>query len=179
MTDDSQDRPQRNKKSKPFPWRCVECGKKEVVPAKIPYTAEVKHDGTLHAIEIPELEIPICATCGEEVFTNDVDDQISEALRIHLQSSAPEQNCAIRESSLINAVALGLWRMILLCCLALPWLGFWVWNSWGCLAGVILSHALYVCLLAPRGSICLGLAWIYVFFNAVVAVAVAIVAWLF
>ncbi len=91
MTSDSRDRPQRGVKSKPFPWRCMECGKREVVPARIPYTAEVKHDGTLYVIDIPELEIPVCTACGEKVFTNDVDDQISEALRAHLKLLTPQQ----------------------------------------------------------------------------------------
>ena len=91
MTNDSQDRPQRGMKSKPFPWRCVECGKREVVPAKIPYTAEIKHDGTLYAIEISELEIPVCAVCGEKVFSNDVDEQITQALRAHLKLLTPQQ----------------------------------------------------------------------------------------
>lgn len=61
------------------------------MPTKIPYSVEVKHDGTLYTIEIPQLEIPICAACGEKVFTNEVDEQITEALRAHLRLLAPAQ----------------------------------------------------------------------------------------
>jgi transcriptional regulator with XRE-family HTH domain len=40
---------------------------------------------------MPQLEIPTCASCGARVFSNDVDDEISRALRSHLRLLAPEQ----------------------------------------------------------------------------------------
>ena len=60
-------------KAKPFPWRCPECGKKEVGPATVAHTSEIKHDGRLHTVEIPKLRVPRCAACGELVFDNDAD----------------------------------------------------------------------------------------------------------
>jgi putative zinc finger/helix-turn-helix YgiT family protein len=69
---------------KPFPWRCPECGKKEVRPVVIDRTSLVKHDGRMHAIEVRSLRVPQCAHCGELVFDNDADDQIGRALREHL-----------------------------------------------------------------------------------------------
>jgi hypothetical protein len=69
---------------KPFPWRCRQCGKTEVVTAKTEYQAEVRYDGRLYTFTIPNLEIPICQACGAKVFTETVDAQVNEALRDHL-----------------------------------------------------------------------------------------------
>ncbi len=79
----------------PFPRHCPECGKVEVQPATIPYDAEVKHDGRVYAFPIPALQVNECAACGEVLFTNVTDDQISQALREHLTLLSPQQ---IREA---------------------------------------------------------------------------------
>ena len=76
---------------KPFPRRCPECGKVEVHPATIAYDAEVKHDGRVYAFRIPELQVNRCAACGEVLFSNVTDEQISQALREHLSLLSPEQ----------------------------------------------------------------------------------------
>jgi HTH-type transcriptional regulator / antitoxin MqsA len=76
---------------RPFPWRCPECGKKEVRPATIRHTSEIKHDGRLYTLEIPRLRVPRCGECGELVFDNDADDQIARALREHLGLLSGEQ----------------------------------------------------------------------------------------
>ncbi len=55
------------------------------------YEAEIRHDGRLHSFTIPSLDIPACRACGEKVFTEDVDQQIDDALRAHLQLLTPEQ----------------------------------------------------------------------------------------
>jgi putative zinc finger/helix-turn-helix YgiT family protein len=79
----------------PFPRHCPECGKVEVQPATIPYDAEVKHDGRLYAFKIAALQVNKCAACGEVLFSNVTDDQISQALREHLALLSPQQ---IREA---------------------------------------------------------------------------------
>lgn len=71
-------------KNRPFPWRCPECGKKEVHPAVVQHTSQIRHDGRAYTIELPELRVPRCAACGELVFDNDADQQIALALREHL-----------------------------------------------------------------------------------------------
>ena len=76
---------------RPFPRRCRHCGKQEVHLATIEYTAEVRHDGRLHTFTIPELKLPMCGACGERIFTEQVDDQINDALRAHLKLLTPEQ----------------------------------------------------------------------------------------
>ena len=55
----------------------------------IPYDAEVRHDGRLYKFAVPKLQIPVCRACGEKVFTEQVDDQINVALRLHLHLLAP------------------------------------------------------------------------------------------
>jgi putative zinc finger/helix-turn-helix YgiT family protein len=68
-------------KIKPFPWRCLECGKKEVYPAVVSHTSEIRHDGRLYTVKVPKLRVPRCKSCGELVFENEADEQISSALR--------------------------------------------------------------------------------------------------
>jgi limonene-1,2-epoxide hydrolase len=63
----------------------------EVNLATIAYDAEVRHDGRMYKFTIPDLRIPVCAACGERVFTERVDDQINDALRVHLELLAPRQ----------------------------------------------------------------------------------------
>jgi putative zinc finger/helix-turn-helix YgiT family protein len=81
----------RQRRERPFPWRCSNCHKEEVYPATIPYAADIKHDGRLHHIEVHELKIPKCKTCGEVVFNYEADDQMLQALRSHLRLLTPEQ----------------------------------------------------------------------------------------
>lgn len=76
---------------RPFPWRCPKCLEKTVHPVVMPYRAKAAHDGRLYELDIPDLPIPKCCHCGELVFSNRVDEQISRALRSHLRLLAPEQ----------------------------------------------------------------------------------------
>ena len=69
---------------KPFPRRCPECGKKEVWPATVQHTSQIKHEGRLRTVEVPELHVPRCRACGELLFDNDADEQIARALREQL-----------------------------------------------------------------------------------------------
>lgn len=75
--------------TQPFPWRCNHCGNRAVDMATIEYAAEVRHDGRLHAFRIPNLQIPVCHACGEKVFTEDVDRQVNDGLRLHLKFLTP------------------------------------------------------------------------------------------
>jgi len=76
---------------RPFPWKCPSCGKPEVYPATVPYTAEIKHDGLTHTIRIPALETPQCRSCQELLFSDSADEQINAALRSHLKLLSPSQ----------------------------------------------------------------------------------------
>jgi putative zinc finger/helix-turn-helix YgiT family protein len=83
------------------PLPCADCGKIEVRLAAIAYTAEIKHDGKLYALPIPELHVQKCDACGEVFFDAVTDDQISQALRERLGLLSPQE---IRER--LNALAL-------------------------------------------------------------------------
>jgi DNA-binding transcriptional regulator YiaG len=74
-----------------FPWRCNHCGENAVDLVTIEYRAEARHDGRLYTFTIPSLRIPVCQECGEKVFTDDVDRQVNDALRLHLQVFSPIQ----------------------------------------------------------------------------------------
>ena len=74
-----------------FPWRCRHCGKQEVDMATTEYNAEVRHDGRLYTFTISDLELPVCRECGERVFTEKVDAQVNDALRVHLNLLTPAQ----------------------------------------------------------------------------------------
>jgi len=76
---------------KQFPRRCFKCKKMEVYHDVIPYTARVKHDNCLYTFPIAELQIQKCRSCGEILFDNDTDDQISQGLREHLHLLSPQQ----------------------------------------------------------------------------------------
>ena len=74
---------------RPFPQRCPRCAKKEVALTQIPYDAQIRHDGRLYKFAVPNLDIPVCRACGEKVFSEQVDDQLNAALRLHLRLLTP------------------------------------------------------------------------------------------
>ena len=78
-------------KGRPFPWRCPECGKREVRPATIRHTSQVRHDGRPYTVELSKLQVPRCKACVELVFDNHADDQIALALREQLGLLSAEQ----------------------------------------------------------------------------------------
>ena len=78
-------------KVKPYPRRCAICGEIAVARCLIPYKAEVRHDGKLHAFSIASLGIDQCERCGEQFFTTSTDEEINLALRSHLGLLAPNE----------------------------------------------------------------------------------------
>ena len=74
---------------KPFPWLCGSCLKDEVRPATMRYGADVKHDGRMHHLTISKMVVPKCGACGELVFSNNTENQIRQALRVHLVLLTP------------------------------------------------------------------------------------------
>ena len=79
----------------PFPWRCHNCREMSVVPQRIDYQDTVRYDDRMVSYLARDIEIPICRNCGEKVFTENVDAQLCDALRRHLQLLTPAQ---IREA---------------------------------------------------------------------------------
>lgn len=70
-----------DKKAKPHPRSCINCGSLSGEVAHIPYTANVRHDGRVHTIAIASLKVDKCSSCGNIVLTSTSDEQISEELR--------------------------------------------------------------------------------------------------
>jgi putative zinc finger/helix-turn-helix YgiT family protein len=62
-----------------------------VVPIATDHTCTAKHDGRSYAIHIPDLEIPTCRQCGEQVFTVGIDDRIRAALRVQVGLLTPQE----------------------------------------------------------------------------------------
>lgn len=61
-----------------FPWICQSCKSQSVFPSHTNYRARLKHKGTIYKFEVPDLNIPICQSCQEKVFTREVDEQINK-----------------------------------------------------------------------------------------------------
>ena len=77
--------------ARPLDCPCPVCGKGELLPETIAHDAEVKHDGRLYSFQIPKLQVKKCGACGEVFFDAATDDQISQALREHLNLLSPQQ----------------------------------------------------------------------------------------
>jgi putative zinc finger/helix-turn-helix YgiT family protein len=81
----------------PFPWRCIECGEKQIFRLATDYFVTVKHE-----IQVPGLEIPTCRKCGEQVFTSKEDDQITAKLRAEIHLLTPEEIRSKRQELSLN-----------------------------------------------------------------------------
>jgi hypothetical protein len=66
---------------RPFRWFCPRCRKKEVRLATVAYQTERLYNGRLIAVDIPNLDVPKCANCGELVFNYGADEQILDAVK--------------------------------------------------------------------------------------------------
>lgn len=84
---------------RPFPWRCRKCREVELAPAKVRYTATVKHHGRTHKVRVPDLHVLKCRSCGALVFQNDAHQQIARALRQQLGLLQPEEIRAGRKQA--------------------------------------------------------------------------------
>jgi putative zinc finger/helix-turn-helix YgiT family protein len=73
------------------PQRCPECGKIDVHQEVISYTARVKHDGASYTFQVPQLHVNKCRSCGEVLFDNTTDEEISCGLRKHLALLTPQE----------------------------------------------------------------------------------------
>jgi len=76
---------------KPFPRVCARCRTKTVWPVTVPYRAGIRYEGQLHDVNVPQLVVPRCETCGELQFDNYADEQITQVFRVQMHLLAPEQ----------------------------------------------------------------------------------------
>src|SRR5260370_301852 len=66
-------------RSRPFPWFCSRCRRKEVWRTTIAYACQRLYQGRPISIVVAELAVPRCAHCGELDFDYEADDQINRA----------------------------------------------------------------------------------------------------
>ena len=59
------------------------------------HTCRAKHDGSIYTITIPDLHAWKCKSCGEVLFDDISNEQISQGLRKHLNLLSPQE---IREN---------------------------------------------------------------------------------
>lgn len=72
-------------KSRPYPWKCYSCGKKEVVPAIVEYSTVIPRGGREYSIFIKNLPVDKCNNCGEMLFDNRSDDLIQAELKAQIE----------------------------------------------------------------------------------------------
>jgi|SRR5579884_3531231 len=93
-------------RSRPFPWMCAHCGKREIYPAEVEYTTEIVHDGRPYEVTIPALRTHQCRNCKELVFDADANRQITEAFRRAANLLEPEEIRRRREALGLTQAAL-------------------------------------------------------------------------
>jgi DNA-binding transcriptional regulator YiaG len=94
--------------NRPYPWKCGECKAKAVVPALISHAAQVKHEGVIHDVVVPELPVHRCDQCKTIVFGEEADHAIRTKLRDDLGLFQPEQIRANRLAFGLTQDELGL-----------------------------------------------------------------------
>lgn len=68
--------------SRPFPWSCPKCRRKEVRRTTIPYQCQRTHNGQSITVVLPALAVPRCEHCGELVFDYEAEQQINRAYQL-------------------------------------------------------------------------------------------------
>jgi hypothetical protein len=72
--------------SRPFPWHCPNCRRKEVRRVTIPHQCQLEHNGQPVMVVVSELAVPRCANCGELVFDYEADNQINRAFEQQIRA---------------------------------------------------------------------------------------------
>lgn len=80
-----------DRKSRPFPWLCSKCATRTVTPTLSDFTINVKHDGVIHELHLRQIQVPQCQTCGNQIVTTEIDEQVNDALRARLHLLTPAQ----------------------------------------------------------------------------------------
>jgi hypothetical protein len=72
--------------SRPFPWYCPNCRRKEVRRVTIRYRCQMEHNGQPVTVVVSELAVPRCANCDELVFDYEADNQINRAFEQQIRA---------------------------------------------------------------------------------------------
>jgi putative zinc finger/helix-turn-helix YgiT family protein len=74
-----------------FAPRCGNCGKKTMATAIVPYSIQIDHDGKKYLLQVPELSVPKCQSCGELSIDEEASDQIDKAFRREANLLTPHE----------------------------------------------------------------------------------------
>jgi hypothetical protein len=72
--------------TRPFPWFCPNCRRKEVRRATIPYQSQRDYNGQPVTVVVANLTVPKCDKCGELVFDYEADEQINRAFELQTRA---------------------------------------------------------------------------------------------
>jgi putative zinc finger/helix-turn-helix YgiT family protein len=76
---------------KPYPWTCGQCAQKTIEPVVKDYQIAFKHDGKLHQITLPQVEVPTCRNCGTEHTDIQISRQVTSELRRKIGLMFPDE----------------------------------------------------------------------------------------
>ncbi len=83
-------RPAKNVKTKPFPWKCRHCGQNAVTVGVVSYPVKVEYDGRVYEFQVDGLKTPRCENCGQVFPDAEANQQISKAFRFHAKLLTPQ-----------------------------------------------------------------------------------------
>ena len=92
---------------KPYPWTCGQCAQKTIEPVVKDYQIAFKHDGKLHQITLPQVEVPTCRNCGTEQTDIQISRQVTSELRRKIGLMFPDEIRQQRTALGLNQEQLG------------------------------------------------------------------------
>ena len=92
---------------KPYPWTCGQCAQKTIEPVVKDYQIAFKHDGKLHQITLPQIEVPTCRNCGTEQTDILISRQVTSELRRKIGLMFPDEIRQQRTALGLNQEQLG------------------------------------------------------------------------
>jgi putative zinc finger/helix-turn-helix YgiT family protein len=95
-------------KSRPFPWKCVRCGERTMMPEEADYTTEIVHDGRPYQVSVPALRTPRCQNpnCRAILLDTEANRRITQAFRRVADLLEPEEIRRRREELGLTQAAL-------------------------------------------------------------------------
>lgn len=83
---------------KPFPWKCENCGNREVYSDTLgEYATSMDHDGRTYEVRVTNLDVVRCRSCGFVALPNPALRCLSDQLREVVGLMSPEEIRARRE----------------------------------------------------------------------------------
>jgi putative zinc finger/helix-turn-helix YgiT family protein len=92
---------------KPYPWTCGQCAQRTIEPVVKDYQIAFKHDGKLHQITLPQVEVPTCGNCGTEQTDIQISRQVTSELRRKIGLMFPDEIRQQRTALGLNQEQLG------------------------------------------------------------------------